>query len=114
MNKTKWTPGSWEKNDVGMVISGRSDKRYIICQPHLYVDVPMHSPEMNASVDLISAAPDLYTAHVLRNALEDLNFSGSPEAEQILRDHGWYPALCSQTRFVENYTARAMEKARGE
>ena len=63
MTETKWTPGPWRKNNEFPYDTVASSKHFI-CQVF-----PTYDDKSKYNADLISAAPELYTATDWANGL---------------------------------------------
>lgn len=107
-----WTKGPWKL----AARRDHCDEYYCVLEP-----IGLHMPDSikDGDAHLMSASPNLYTAHVLRDAIDAYKDDriGLDQICEICVRHGWirkddepfYPF-----QFVKDYTARAMQKARGE
>jgi hypothetical protein len=127
--ETKWTKGPWKlKRDPSHFDSLSS----VYAGEQNVAEIAGTFDEQEPNAHLIAASPELYTAHVLRDAFEYWSF-GPQNGEEMEQDKAWNDMcdLCilhgmdpkqkndpdcenHPSKFIEDYVARAMAKARGE
>lgn len=122
----RWIDGPWSlKRDPA-----HFDSLSSVCAGDVSVcEVSATGETQEATASLISAAPDLYTAHILRDKMDGIDYDtefGNITGEVSLVDleffipYGFVPPKSPSSRysllsrFVCEYVICAMKKARGE